>query len=100
MTLWPPSSRYLIAAKKALDSTDVRHLADVLCAKHRLESNTVLACLQPSVDRQLQAVFDMALTDHGVDLNCYRSDTRFARYGQDYLFDVSGAYFVFLDFVF
>lgn len=93
----PSSSRYLIAAKNALDSTDVRKLADVLCAKHRLESNTALACLQPSVDRQLQAVFDMALTDHGVDLNCYRSDTRFARYGQDYLFDVSGVYFVLLD---
>jgi hypothetical protein len=33
----------------------------------------------------------MAITDHGVDLNCYRSDTRFAKYGEGYLFDVHSA---------
>ncbi len=50
-------NRYLLAAKRELDGDAVQSLAGVLCDKSHLTANTALAALQPSVERQLQAVY-------------------------------------------
>ena len=82
--------RFLVNTKLALRDALVTTLAQHLCNKTHVESNTVLSALFPSIQKQLQTIYNKSLIDHNVDLNCYRVDTRFAKYGEDYVFDVVG----------